>query len=592
MCGRCSTTLSCCGNITQLGGEVREGLTPASGDCGAVYVPGVSLPPKPSKFVGFGDTFVKKRLRVKIGGQKWRVVNPDHWDRGLPKQPEDRTRAVLAGMAIAGATPAVSNLDCYNATKAVLARVLRCPKHTANPAVWRAAVDRIPDLLPPSFFTGYKPMSVEEWLATMPTRRKMALRRAWVNVNRTGFSCSWRWFAAFVKSEKLPGFDKWHDCLVPAKQLIDRLIQGPSDEAHILAGPYIKPVMTQLKKAWHEYNPIFYGGVSPDKLNQWFNLNYNAGDWAICCDYTMFDNSHSEHSWAFVEHLYYLLGIPALAPHFQRVMDWWRQPVGRVNGKGWSIKYKARVMNASGRDDTAFANGVLNGVAFYLSACSSVLAKQVTQLSPADIAGCGDKIRLSVCGDDSLCLLKVDLSDPQVRAEMARSLSANLGLFGFDAGAEKMLITNDPFKMVYLGMRPYPVDGRWWFARTIGRALWKQGWVMDGADVDCPARVTGDCVAIAKTQAVVPVLSDYAHGYLKSREGCKRLLPEPDPNRPWTTGVETPPYTQETLSYVAAGYGVDIRSLLDCCQMLRDRRSFPWVSDHPVLLTMVTVDDL
>jgi hypothetical protein len=94
------------------------------------------------------------------------------------------------------------------------------------------------------------------------------------------------------------------------------------------------------------------------------------------------------------------------------------------------------------------------------------------------------------------------------------------------------------------------------------------------------------------SQAVVPVLSDFAIGYLAAREGCKRLLPEMDLNKPWTTGVETPPYDDTTVSYVADGYKISVRELSELCALLRARRSFPWICDVSALQAMVYHDDL
>lgn len=562
-----------------------------AGSSGAVAVPGVSLDPIPSKWNRFGDCFAKQRVKCKIGGKKWRVVNPNYWDLGLSNgQEEKQGRAVLAGLAVAGATPAVSDLNPRNAVKAVLGRVMRCPAHTPVVGIWDF-VKRFESLLLPGLFDDYEPMTEQQWLATMPARRRRALEDAMQKVWRLGWHESWEWFKAFIKSEKIPGFGKSGGLLVPTRYMLDRLIQGPADETHCIVGRFIKPVIHQLKKSWGVDGPIFYASCSVEKLNSWFRRWYQPGTLAVMCDYSMFDNSHSAQSWAYVESVYERLGLYEMHPYFKRVMDCWRAPQGRIKGKGWCVKYKGRVMNASGRDDTALSNGLLNGLCFFLSACAALLRKPVTALTSEDVSWGLRRIHVSVCGDDSLCLIETSLEGLELELFQQR-LSDNIASFGFDAGADKMVVSRDPFKMVYLGMRPYPCGGQWYFARTIGRAIWKVGWVLDGVDVDCPSRVTGDCEAILATQAVVPVLSDFAVGYLAARVGCKRLLPTVDPNRPWTTGVETPPYDAETLHYVAAGYELSIAELDSLCEALRSRRSFPWVCDHPALLRLVYVDDL
>ena len=44
-------------------------------------------------------------------------------------------------------------------------------------------------------------------------------------------------FKAFVKMEKLPGFEKGDGKLGPTGRMADRLIQGPNDATHGIAGP-------------------------------------------------------------------------------------------------------------------------------------------------------------------------------------------------------------------------------------------------------------------------------------------------------------------------------------------------------------------
>jgi hypothetical protein len=533
--------------------------------------------------------YEEKLLMLKIEGKKWVTVQPLGFPSGVPASEVKKGRAVLAGMAVAGATPAVSNLDAHNSVKAVLARVFRAPKYDPDPSVWAHARELFKSLFR-SLTQDYVPMTVSAWLKTMPARRRAALLRAKDIVDLDVWRPSWGKFNSFIKSEKLPGFEKKFGSLLPATTMIDRLIQGPADEAHIIAGPLLKPVMVKLKEVWNNESPIFYGGVAPDLLNAWFNNRYRNGMWAVCCDYSMYDNSHSDCSWNFMWGLYNKLRLFELDPRFSLIFEAWRRPVGRMTGKGWALRYQAPCMNASGRDDTALANGLLNGVVFYLSAMAARLEKSVLDLSVRDLRS--GLCWLSVCGDDSLCLLSFSLAEKAYRDAFVRRLSTNISSFGFDASAEKMSVTDNPFNMVYLAMRPYPAQGRWWFGRTIGRAIWKMGWVLDGVGLDCPARVTGDCEAIAITQAVVPVLYDHAVGYLKSRVGCKRLVPAADPNRPWTTGVQTPLYEADTLMYVAQGYDLTLRELVELCDQLRSISSYPCVVDNPALIRIVTYDDL
>lgn len=511
----------------------------------------------------------------------------------------------LAGIGCSGARPMVSANTDYNRAKALFGRVYRMPATHAwgvgpKPGVWEWA-DRFVDLLLPGFKEGHRAMSVEEWIDSMPSNRRAPLRRANQTLERTGWKVGYGKFTAFVKTELLPGFSKDRHGLVPMREMLDRLIQGPHDAAHCIAGKWLKPMVQKLKKYWTSDSPIFYGSTSPEHLHKWLNdtLLANSG-WYFWCDFSMFDNTHSEPSWAFMERLY---GAAKSDPLFRKVLRAWLRPHGRIG----PFTYWARVMNASGRDDTALANGVLNGFATYCSVAAAWLNVPLQSLTPELLTRAMSHIKLSVTGDDSLGRVP-EMSDEQAACFRER-VNANIAQFGFEA---KFMMSRNLYDAVYLGMRPYPVhvDGRvrWFWGKTIGRSTYKMGWVTLDKQRDLMAHITGIADMHRLCSSHVPVLSDLAEKILELRQGMKRTPVRRDPNREWEWPYQSnAKYSAETLQAVADMYskravpGIDmephdvvvtVSDVQELIDTIRGIRRLPCVVDHWLWRHMVWCDDL
>lgn len=490
-----------------------------------------------------------------------------------------RERALLVGPAVAGVAPAVSLLCEYNAFKSLLGRAFRAPRFQPVDGIL-GLLNRFISVLLPDYQALYSPMTRQEYIDT--ARRRVAMQIASDLYDRTGWREAYALFCSFVKSEKLISIKKYDLYFTKLESMLDRLINGPHDVTHIIAGPKIKPFTKLLKRLWGPDGLIFYAATSNVSLNYWFNKNYNPGKVAVCSDYTMFDNSHSTTTWEFIEGLYRTLGFFD-DPDFAKVMDAWREPHGHISGKGWSYEFFAYIMNASGRDDTSLSNALINGFAMFLSMLAATLGVPLLQLTIDDI--CNADFQVSIMGDDSLVLM------PYVywTTGFQKTLESNLSKFGLDA---KILITESPFDMVYLGMRPYLVDGVYWWGKTIGRALYKWGWKLDPNGCDGPAWMTGVADAEVITSPHVPVLYDVAASYLLTRVGCKRTPFVPDFERPWTQpDPNVPHYDVDTLVYVAHGYSLDPRELMDLIKYLQGIQTFPCVLSHPALDAIIMHDD-
>lgn len=621
ICEQCRAKLNTRGYVTPAGCQVQMNLHVGTCYPGLVYVQPEQFPPteKKWKLVDPGPTpctevqidrhvaLVKQsrdnapklwctvQKTVPPGEQVGGVIGMDDLMKRLSLPVPEGYSHCLAGIACSGARPMVSAKTPYNSVKALLGRVFLQPPANEwgegpKPGIWPHMRTFVDELLPD--FTAER-MTFEAWLETMPRHRRPALLRAWQRLERTGWLKSMAAFSCFVKLEFLPGFGKVDGDLRRLMTMLDRLINGPADETHCIAGPILKPLVSRLKEIWHAEAPIFYGSAGPEKLHKFLQVLVAEESQYFWCDFSMFDRTHSMDSWAFMESLY-----DRSDPLFRTVLDAWRAPRGRIG----PVRFKAPVINASGRDDTALANGVLNGFATYISACASWLRKEVEDMSVGDLRSCYGSIRLSVCGDDSLG--RIPLCSEERMVEFRDHFNRQITKFGFVA---KLQTSTNILQAVYLGMRPYPTEKGWFWGKTIGRASYKMGWVMLKEGRDPMAHMTGIADLHVQCSSHVPVLGDLAKKIVELRQGARRTPVELDSNKPWEwtykSGVR---YSRITLQAVADVYSarstpgcpvewereVTVEDVEDLIREINGIERLPAVVDHWLWKHMVYADDL
>lgn len=595
------------GYVTPLGGDVQQGLETAGGPCGQVWLKKGTYMPKASKIasavlpagaIKMRATVAPRALRERQPRSKWIDVQKDDLEVLRQHVEEDVRYAYrVVGPVISGAPAMMTTKNDYMALSALLGRMFAMAP-APQPGIWDWAA-RFISVLWPHFEEPPEELSQDDWLASMPAKRRRALTEAMQMYRETGWRKRYAKFKSFLKDEPLPGFMKKDGALFPLERQIARLINAPNDVTHCIAGPKIKPYMGWLKKQWHKDNFLFYGSTGPDKLQAWLEMFSTMGPrFYFWSDYSMYDASHNDQSWKFVEAFY------AQHKHdadFQRVLDSWRAPKGTLG----NFKYTGRIMNASGRDDTALANALLNGTAMFLSVTAAWCNKSLAEVSLADTHEVASLLKLSVCGDDALGSLP--LIDQERAEKFLKDSKANIETFGFSA---KMFGSYNLEDCVYLGHRPYPVAGKWYWGKTLGRALYKLGY---------QSKVTGDGFAhfkgICKMHDVcsrhVPVLSDLTLAWDAATEGGKVTAWEPDPNKPWelmgTFGPRS--YDESTIASVARAYTVsktsirgdlegtlqdvkvtveDVKELIEYVKTVRGQ---PCVLDHWLLRHMVVVDE-
>lgn len=584
-----------------MGAQLQDRLETGSGKPGLTYLQDVELPPPAKKWadVELGGRVMASRVlpgdTTKVKRSKWEVAVKEDLAR-LARKSDPSFSLALCGIVCSGALPCVSAKTTYNQFKALCARVYRKPRYAPEAALWRK-LDEFVELMLPGLEA--ETMDPEDWLRTMPSRRRKILARALKKYVDEGWKDKYAKFSSFVKIEALPGFAKDHIGLTRLDSMVDRLIQGPHDATHCIAGPSLKPLLHAVKTIWNEEWPVFYGGVAPEHLHKWLQETLLGGEGSyFWCDYTMFDCTHSEHSMAFAKRIY-RRAIKNPSPDFWRVLSAWERPSGRIG----PFRYKGPTMNASGRDDTSLLNGLLNGFVAYISACAAYLQVRVEDLTVADVRRCFGLIRISVAGDDSLGRMPLLCPDDleRFRADMA----ANIARFGFDA---KLKASNKLYDAVYLGMRPYPTAKGWFWGKTIGRATYKCGTVMrDHPNQDYFAKHLGIMEMHTQCSTHVPVLADIAARVVALSKGRKRTPVELDPNKPWEwTQKSGVPYDDVTLTAVADMYSSsnrannptdhrDIESskleILGLIRQIEGVPSLPFVLDSDVWRRLVHMDE-
>jgi len=469
--------------------------------------------------------------------------------------------------------------------KSLVARVFRVVENEPLVGAWEHAAT-FDDLVLPGFLLDWEEESPEEWLMGFPSRRRKILTPIMQEVMTVGCPVGHR-FKSFVKGEMVLDSGKLGDPpaeLVPLEVQAPRTIQAPMEWTHCVAGPKLRPMIHSLKRVWGIGGPVFYGSTKPEYLHQWLQRIAADGKRKVCMDLSMFDCTHSKESWAYCHHWYRRV---VNCPDFWRVMKHWQVPNGRCGN--W--RYKAhKPVNASGRDDTALANAILNGVSMILAYAAAVARKRVTQLTRQDVLAAMKALTLSVVGDDSVASVPNHFPTGTWEEGLERWKAA-IAEFGFKVGS--CFWTDNTEEIVYLGMRPYRANGVWYWGPTLGRRLFKHHCMRDTTS-DPYAWLHGIAKFERASYAHVPILSDMAEKVCELLQGTKSTAVQEDPHKPWKqTLKDTPHWDADTVATVCAAYGnrFGVNDVYDCVRAIRAVKRLPVVLDHFVLREMVLHDD-
>lgn len=506
-------------------------------------------------------------------------VGPVSLEELLSSNPEPRRGPRLGGVALTGAVPFATSLGDRPLAEAILYRVFKEISAEIVSENFRA-ISRLARELLGDFLSESDPMSTWEWLVSMTkARRRKELIRAYHRyLERGQRSKDFAVFKAFVKSELLPWFsqspegpDNRHT------RYVARLIQAPHDETHLLAGPWLKPLVYKLKQVWSSGNWIFYASVKPSEIDTWLMRNRHATSW-FWSDYKAFDATYSSYAWEMLEGFY--RQIYPLAPvDFWDVLEIWRCPHGKMRNRksGVTIEYFSDACNASGRDDTALANALFNGLVLAVSFAAAICGKAIADLTAEDLCATREMVQIAVVGDDSLVACMFDVRPFQALVE------ANIRSFGLVVEAQSSLELVD---VTFLGMMPYPVGDALFWGPTIGRRLYKAFWQLDPVG-NLPAWTKGVAEQLAQYQCV-PVLCDLAERVLEllSRRSVQHVLDDPD--KLWyRRDSPTPRWDNSTLAWLERRY---CRHGLSKHQIMRDLDVIRTIERLPAVVHLYTAD--
>lgn len=483
----------------------------------------------------------------------------------------------LGGIGLSGAIPFVSSTGARVLSEAILYRVFAEVPVMARPECYLRAIH-----LRSGFFSGFlsesEPMDLWDWIKSMPSRRRKALVRAQrLREERGEDSTRYCRITPFVKTEHLPYFRQHgggytHEGVT----YVARLIQAPHDETHLDAGPWLKPLVAKLKEDWSSSNWLFYASVAPEKLDAWLNRNASAVSW-FWSDYSSFDATHTALSWDMIEGFYSVI-YPHADPQFWKALNAWRVPHGKARCRKdeVEVEYHAPVCNASGRDDTALANALLNGIVLACSFASVLSGVPVHQLEERHLRIASGKVNIAVVGDDSLVACSFDVRP------MCGELERRISDFGLVAKAE----VGDLLDTTFLGMMPYPVRGRYYWGPTMGRRLYKAFWQADPVG-NLPAWTLGVAKQLSLYKCV-PVLNEIASRVIALLPGGKVTTLPHEENRVWAARTAaTPDYDSSTVRWVCERYR---RSGLTERAVLADLETIRGITRLPALVRLFTTD--
>lgn len=508
-------------------------------------------------------------------------------------QPRRTPGCMLTGIGLDGFRPYMPASGPAELVDAILYRVFKkLPPSELNPENFNTARKLLDELVPTMVDGEAKPLTREQWLRSMPAARKKILRKMARSMEQDGALPSrWAEFAAFCKSEKMPRFRflSTPSGEVPAEnELVPRLIQPPNDSTHVSVGPLIKPLVWRLKEDWHCDNWLFYGSVCPSKLDTWINrVAPSATSW-FWSDYSSFDSTYTDCAWDMIEEVYHR-AYPDAPASFWAILREWRRPVSetRLHRDHLKVWYEGRTCNASGRDDTALANALLNGIVLALSFAAALAGKEVAALGRDDLALVRSLADITVVGDDSLvaCQFDVDL----YRATIER----NIRSFGLQA---KVCTSTSVDEVTYLGMMPYDhglgAPQRYTWGPTIGRRFFKAYWMAE-PDRHPESWLRG----VAKQMHLlrnVPLLHESSEVVLKLTRGHQLRPVRADPDRVWDNrGEPAPHWTNSTLEQLCRRYrGLTMKALLTDLSTIRQIARLPAIVRLPSVELMLAQDDL
>jgi len=432
------------------------------------------------------------------------------------------------------------------------------------------------------------------WISTFPPARR---EQFWRSLAK--FPLEKVRFSFFVKKEFAILPPRW-GCEAP-DQVNPRVICSPDDASHCVMGPDMRDLTGQLHRLWNPSNWVTYaGGLTPPEMLCWLNQEVSPdcmsfvrgpGHIAVENDFSKFDCTYSRHTLNFVQKVYKYWGVDVTKGQREVVWRGWRKPKGYTRSGRLVV---GPIMNASGRDDTALMNALINGgVQAYAYASVLLGLNHPEEATDAQIAWVKENVRLIVLGDDSLAI--VPITDLHKRRWQSSDVSRVVDYFGFEA--RDMKTHSIPCQAVFLGCRPYPAldDSNQLIASwgpTIGRRAVRISCCREPTGRHPFAWLRGVMVSASLTYSHVPFLSDLVQRNLElcpGRQTTPHLAEDDDAHKTFmfSRGLQMAPEVWTCMNEV---YGVSKWQWILFRQRLQAISSLPAVVIDPALEGMVVHD--
>lgn len=451
-----------------------------------------------------------------------------------------------------GAYPFVSSTGPRVITEAVCYRVFKKLDRKVELRSFLRATALLPsDLVLGRFLRPVTKMTELMYIRSIKdSRRKKAICKASKDRRRRG--CKHHNYTKvnpFVKIEKMAAFSQSITRGPGQPVYVARLIQATHDETHLDTGVYFKPATTELKRAWHVDNWIFYASVEPDVLDYWINKHWRTTTSYFMSDYSAFDSTWSDPAFDMLESIYRAI-FPDADEEFWQLLNAWRKPQSVRKKIRWNkklskhwLQYTADNCLASGRDDTALANALLNGLCLAFSFAAAYAGVRPWEVTEQHLEMASRIFKIAIVGDDSLVACSVEV------AHYERAILENIGSFGLIA---KSAVCNSPVDVTFLGGMPYLVGGRLYWGPTIGRRIYKAFW--QPKPLGNLAAWTNGVALQLETYRHVPVLSDIARKIRELLKGYTATVTRDEYSTFSVAVSDRPMYDESTISWVCERY--------------------------------------
>jgi len=327
-----------------------------------------------------------------------------------------------------------------------------------------------------------------------------------------------------------------------------------------------------------------------EEYNTLFRGTAQGGHHYIMSDYSKMDSSYSDDCFEFIEYVYTTMGFPKKG----LIHALWKA-MAKIHGDVKGHKFKTSAANASGRDDTAVNNALINGVLTALGLIVMILdcSIQELMLKPLEkVREVTEQFKCGIVGDDLMGAIPSSW-----RHHFKGSAPSRMQTFAEEGGfTNKLTSSSDIYQCVFLGNRPYPCavprDGGWvhtirW-GKQLGRCLYKIGWQRQPT-VDALAWGKGVAWATLIANPAVPVLRAYCLSVMRKTEDVRMKIPAELWKFRLPESRTTQLVTHKSFEMMERVYGLNQQEVL-ALESLLLVAALPSTIAHPSLDKIFSVD--